>query len=234
LLHEPDSFSVAGFIGTVDHLTIERSLEAKLHTGEVWGDSEIEHAYYTAWEDTLQRELDVRWGETPEEEIRDLGVRMAQTYQAQVGQYLRPHSIEESFTERIRGVPVPITGRIDLADMMGIVERKTAAQKVSTPRPTWLMQARVYQLVAPLEVRWHITTKQKTPQVHIGSELLPGLIVAPQNPDVTTSFIRQIVQTLDFFYTRYGPDNPWPTLGVYGEWTCNYCSWRPDCVAWQG
>ena len=224
ILRYPESFGVERFVGEVDHTTYENYFSEKMK-GQPWSLPLLESAFEYNWHTTLEK-YDPQWKEDPEQ-LMERSRKMIQTY-FETAQEIEPVAVEQKFEETIPGVSIPVIGYLDLETRAKVIERKTSKSKLSSPKPTWKFQARVYQLVNRKPIEWHVVTKQATPQI------VTGIIQNVQNPDDTVRLIQQVVHTLDDYYTRYGPNNPWPTIGVMHEWACSYCAHRKTCVAWQG
>lgn len=233
ILNEHSTGSVDTFLGTVDHETIAENFRVKMRMGVDMGESTLLSTYRTLWHESVEKEVP-SWGNEEPEELYDRGVEMVKLYHQEVAPTVVPIAVEEEFRERIPGVPVEIVGHPDVLTQERIVERKTTGQKVSKPKPTWLLQGRIYQLAINKPVEWQVTTKQKTPQVVFN---LPSLMLMASNKDHTVLLINQIVERLDDIYVRYGANHPWPTDGILHDWMCGYCQFGPryqnDCVAWS-
>jgi len=235
ILHEKEGFGVDRFVGSVDHATIAGFMEDKKNTGLDWTPEQLFGAYDYCWGDELEKSE--QGGEPPSfgiqdpEKLKEQGKLMVHTYVKEAGKQVKPVAVENRFEERIPGVPIPVLGYIDLEESDRIIERKTSKTKVSKPRPGWLFQGRIYQLCQRKPVEWHVTTRQVTPQV------LTGITLPIENPDVTVSMIQQIYFVLNDYYRRYGSTSPWPTTGLFHEWLCSKCGFGPNmqasCVAWR-
>lgn len=234
LLGEWGKQSLDAFIGRVHHRALGMSLRYRSEGIEV-ADDDRERIYHYAWYDEYEAvENEPEWTEKPDE-VRARGIKMLASTERMLTE-IDPVSIECWFEERIPGIPVPIVGSIDTVALEGNWEFKTAKQKVSTPKPKWRLQGRIYQLASRKPLYWGVTTKQVTP-VSYWPANEPNLTIPIADPDQTVTLIQQVVHTINDLYLRYGPDRPWPTLGLGHDWQCSYCTFgpknpNPTCPAW--
>lgn len=223
------------FIGTIDHELFSTAMRHKLE-GFDFDESMIESTYTRLWHSEIERRGEPEWKEKPEK-LFDLGVKMAKTYYNEIGHAIEPVRVEERFEFSIKEIPVPIVGYIDTERKDDILERKTAKQRMSKPKPGWRFQGRIYQLAADKPVSWHVITKQVTPQVCTPENTNGGLYLERVNNDVTVSMIVQAAKTLNEYAARYGLDGTWPMTGTFHDWLCDYCAFGPRysgvCSAWQ-
>ena len=235
LLHEREGFGVDKFVGTVDHETVAAYMTDKMNTGVTWDESSLSSAYTYCWSDQLEKsEADGEkpaWGAQSPSKLAEHGQLMVKTYVEKAADTVAPVAVEQLFEQTLPGVPVPLIGYIDIETKDKIVERKTSKTRVNVPRPGWRFQARLYQLAQPRPVEWHITTRQVQPQVQTGMTL--PLV----NPDTTVVQVQELYWILDGYYQRYGPNSPWPTLGIHHDWLCSKCGFGPNgnqtCIAWR-
>jgi len=231
ILRYPDRMNQARFIGIVDHSTHAINFSQKINSGEDLTTEEMLTAYSLAWEHTLNHEGEPVWKEDPVKTY-SRGEQMITLYHEQVSPNVMPIAVEQRFEEKINGLPIPVVGYIDLEEETVVRERKTAANRVSAPKPRWRFQGRVYQLATGKPVQWDVVTKQVTPQL-VTADTVPAMLMPIQNKDTTVRMIRQTVEAMADIYDRYGPDNPWPTNGLFGEdWNCKQCSYQETCIAW--
>lgn len=235
LLHEKEGFGPERFFGSVDHATIAAFMDDKMRTGLHWSEEQLQGAYTYCWASELERsDADgepPNWGLQDPSKLQDQGRLLVSAYVKQAADAVMPIAVESRFEEQLPGVPVPLVGYIDLETQDRIIERKTAAKRVSAPRPNWRFQGRIYQLSQRKPVEWHVSVRKQTP------EILTGLVLPVGNPDETVRMVGQIYRMLDDYWHRYGPRTPWPTLGILHEWLCGKCGFGPNfqasCVAWR-
>lgn len=234
----PESRGVDKFIGSVDHATLEDSLRFKLREKTDYPLEVMPTVYKRAWDSSIQEDGIPDWNGASPRDILDHGELMAILYHESITPTIQPRAIEERFEEVIPGVPVPVVGYADVVENGRIIEKKTSKQKVSTPKPQWLLQGRIYQLSydnRPIE--WHVVTRSKTPGIFtpLNEE---GLRLEQSDRDSTALIIRQAWGHLADLWQRYGPDKPWPFHGITHPFQCGLCFAGPKhsgkCVAWGG
>lgn len=238
ILKVPEKTFSDRFLGRVDHDSWAAFFAWKKDLGKPMDLATLKSTYVTQWERHLANEEEpVVWkeGENPEK-FQETGLKMIDAYYP-LAEKIEPLGVEQRFEGRIPEVPVPIIGYVDLEEKFSIIERKTAKQKVSKPKPTWRMQGRIYSLFVGKPVDWHVVTKQVTPKVYTPEEE-PALRMEPWQKDQTVRMIQQTAHRLNDLYARYGPDTPWPTDGIFRDWLCDFCSFGPirgnrSCIAWR-
>jgi hypothetical protein len=184
----------------------------------------------------LVQDGEPEWEQHPDK-VEELTAKMLDSFMTNIAPIIYPIAVETWFEETIPGLSVPIVGRIDVEERAVVNEFKTAKQKVSKPKAKWRFQGRIYQLVVPKPVAWTVTTKQVTPQ-NWSPLNAPELYMDVGNNDHTVRSILQAAEMLNDLYARYGADEPWPTHGLFGDYTCDYCSFgprnpSPTCPAWR-
>lgn len=231
----PETMGVDRFVGIVDHAVHGENFSQKIYTATDLDTRAMEAQYTVKWDSTIADEGAPVW-ESPIEETYDLGLRMMQLYHEVASPDIQPVRVEERFEQKSKGWPVPLVGYPDIETKDCIIERKTTSQKVSKPKSKWVVQGRIYSLVLDKPVRYDVVTKQKTPQVVTAADS-PELMIDKRHYDSTANMVAQALTTLDDYWVRYGPDNPWPTHGLYHDWLCGYCAFGPrygnNCVAWR-
>lgn len=232
LLKRKESMNSARFVGIVDHKTHEENFRQKIHSGEDLTPEEMYKSYADNWETTTNHEGEPEWEEDPIKTF-NRGAKMIELYHEKVSPTIQPIAVEQRFEERIKNVPVPVVGYVDVETKDVIRERKTSATKLKDPKTRWRFQGRIYQLALDKPISWDIITKQVTPQV-VTAQDAPGLFMGIQNKDMTVLMIQRAVEALTDTYDRYGKDTPWPTNGLFAEaWACQWCSFQDRCIAWN-
>jgi hypothetical protein len=236
VLKIPESMGVDRFVGIVDHGTHAENFRQKIATDQDLQQQTMWEIFDNTWDQTILQEGEPEWS-SPVEQTKTLGQLMVDTYHAQVSPTVHPIKVEERFEQTFKNMPIPIVGYPDVETRSQIIERKTSASKLSKPKSKWVVQGRIYSMVYAKPVEYHIITKQKTPQV-VTAETAPAMCLHPEHADSTLQVIEQALFSLNDYWTRYGPDHPWPTTGLYHDWLCNYCFAGPSyggfCVAWKG
>lgn len=232
----PETMGVDRFVGIVDHDTHAANLKQKIGSSEDFEAEKMRGIYLNRWDKTILEEGEPEWEGLPDN-TKDLGLLMMETYHAQVSPRVQPIRVEERFEQRFKGLPIPVVGYPDVETHSMIVERKTTKTKLSKPKSKWVMQGRIYSLVYDKPVEYQIVTKQKTPQVVTALEE-PAMFLEPDHHAATLALLNQAMFMLNDFWVRFGPDQPWPTTGIYHDWLCSYCFAGPKygnyCVAWKG
>ena len=232
----PETRGVDAFLGVVDHETHALNLRQKIHTSTDLSSDLMAVNYGNRWDATLMEEEPDWQKETPEE-TKDLGLLMMETYHEAVSPTLHPIRVEERFEQHFHGIPIPVVGYPDVEEDKRIVERKTTKTKLAKPKSKWTVQGRIYSMVYDKPVEYHVVTKQKTPQLvtPLSNE---EFLLTPDHHDTTLMLIEQAATMLNEYWLRYGPENPWPTTGLYHDWLCSYCFAGPKygnfCAAWKG
>lgn len=232
----PESRGLDKFIGTVDHETMEMTLRYKMRNKFDVPMEELPGMYDHVWDNSIQEEgIPDFQGNNPSD-IREHGQLMAALYHEAITPTIKPKAIEERFEETIGGVPIPIVGYADVVESGRIVEKKTSKAKVSTPKPQWLLQGRLYQLTYEKPIEWNVITKQKTPQI-LTPDNAPELRLESSDKDQTAAIVRQAWNLLSDLWNRYGEDKEWPVFGLQHPFACNMCGFGPKyggkCIAWS-
>lgn len=231
LLKHRDKVYPEMFLGSVVHSVAEENMLQKLGTGDDLDLGWLHARYDLMWQNQLEKETP-EWADRSPDDTYETGWKMVEAYHRVCAPKVIPVRVEERFEQAVPGVPVPIVGYMDVVTADRIVDQKTSKVKVAKAKPGWRFQARVYQLVADLPTEWHVVTAQAEPKVYTG-ETEPGLFLERGNPDAIVALIQQIAQRLNDMYQRYGPDNPWPTEGLFHPWLCDRCHAKSNgCPAW--
>jgi hypothetical protein len=220
------------FIGSVDHEMAAYMAEVRMNGAQP---DELEKLYATAWETVLLKDGEPDWRDDDPTKMFKTGVRMAKLYWDQVLSRVEPVAAEQRIEFKIPEVPALIVGYVDLFERDRIRERKTKDRKVTTPEPKWRFQGLIYQYATGLPIQWDVVTRQVTPQLYT-ADVWPELFMPVRDPSIVRGMIVDVAQRMNDLYTRYGPDRPWPTTGVFHPWLCQYCSVGPryqgTCTAW--
>lgn len=231
LLHEREVTYPDRFIGTVEHATHAYNFEQKIKTGKDLDLEWMRGVFRARWDTNEEKEAP-EWGDEDPEKHKTKTLTMVELYHNTVSPTVNPVAVESRFEERIPGVPVPLMGVIDVTTPDSLIERKTTKVKQAKPKSAWRFQARLYQLVDPKPVDFHVVTKQAQPQVFTPASE-PELRLPVANHDLTVRMIEQTITRISDLYARYGSDQPWPVEGIFHDWLCSYCGHRPNCVAWR-
>lgn len=164
---------------------------------------------------------------------RALGALMVSAYHENVAPRVQPIEVEHGFLYKLEGLPVPLKGSIDVVQIPGrpIIDMKSSKSKRTSIKPDWALQGRIYQLVKPEMVDWHVVTKAKQPTTWTGLDEV-GLMQELSNREETRKFVLALSSAANAYMATYGPDDDWPQLGVLHPWSCDWCAYRGDCPAW--
>jgi len=185
--------------------------------------------------------------------LRTDSERLLSAYHTTVVQRIQPVSLEEKLTLSDPRLPVDLIGYIDvkagyaledsgptdwIADR--VIDTKTGKQSASKLKPSWMLQGDLYAAMTQLPVEYHSISRAKVPKINTGLES-SELIVHP-NAVRTSNIINtaaQIAKMIAWMYGTYGPDETWPTLGRFADYSmsfspCTMCGWRTTCPALEG
>jgi len=187
------------------------------------------------------------------EVLRRDSERILIRYHEDVVPRLQPIALEEQLFIRDPRLVVPIIGYVDVRtgyeiemDNQGvwvadrIIDTKTGKQSNSKLKPSWMLQATIYSAMTNLPVEYHSISRAATPKITTGLESA-DMVFTP-NPVKTENVIKSaatIANMIAWLYTTLGPDETWPTMGRFADWSmsfspCNNCGWRKVCPAMEG
>lgn len=226
-------------LGQVAHGGIEFGLDVKMVTqNEPELGVMIEYYHDAVWPQMLERhggEDEIVWDDKPEQ-VRKKGVELVTVYHPRIVT-CEPEAIEHEFRLDL-DLPVPVVGFIDVVQQGNrpLIDLKTSSKKRPAMKPDWRVQGRLYKLAIPRTFSIH--------QITTGSN--PEVITPLENEEMTEPYSEliahetrvQITQALaeaNRLYSLHGPDEPWPTRGIYHDWRCSpkWCAYRADCPAWK-
>jgi RecB family exonuclease len=179
--------------------------------------------------------------------------RMTVRYHEAVVPRIQPIALEEKLFITHPSLVVPIIGYIDVrsgheVDVEGepawiadrIVDTKTGKQSSSKLKPSWMLQATIYGAMTGLPVEYHSISRAATPKIVTALESA-DMVFTP-NEIKTRNVINsaaQISKMIAWMYSTLGPDETWPTLGRFADWSmsfspCTNCGYRKECPAMDG
>jgi hypothetical protein len=179
--------------------------------------------------------------------------RITAAYHNTVVPRLQPISLEEKLILEDARLPVPLIGYIDLKvgtevvmDTTSVwtpdrvIDTKTGKQSASKLKPSWMLQGDLYAAMSGLTVEYHSISRAKTPKITTALES-QDLVVQPNDvrKENILNTASQIAGMISWMYGKYGPDETWPTLGRFADFSmsfspCGMCGWRQVCPAMQG
>lgn len=218
-------------LGTANHLTYEWAFQHVLDAKDLPPvKTTVEFFQDEAWPKAVERDGgrdEIVWKDKDHDESRRVGALMVETYRTEVAPNVRPLKLEEDFSLRLEGVPVPVVGKIDVVQEgpLPLIDVKTSGKAVNALKPGWVLQGRIYQLQVPNPVEWQVVTSAKTPKT--------SLIPQPWTENGATETrleIARIVRTLQMLHSTLGPDEPWPATGI-ASGACGWCGYYSQCHA---
>jgi len=185
--------------------------------------------------------------------LRTDSERILTAYHQNVVSRLQPVSLEEKLILEDPRLPVPLIGYIDVkvgieVEMDStslfvpdrVIDTKTGKQSAAKLKPSWMLQGDMYAAMSKLPVEYHSISRAKTPKITTALES-SDLVVWP-NETRTENILgtaSQIAKMISWMYGTYGPDETWPTLGRFADYSmsfspCGMCGWRKVCPAMAG
>lgn len=179
--------------------------------------------------------------------------RILSAYHTNVVSRIQPVSLEEKLTLEDPRLPVPLIGYIDVkagtevGDQHNsmwvpdrVIDTKTGKQSAAKLKPSWMLQGDLYAAMTGLPVEYHSISRAKVPKITTALES-SDLVVTP-NKVKTENILNsaaQIAEMIKWMYNTYGPDETWPTLGRFADYSmsfspCGMCGWRKVCPAMEG
>lgn len=236
----PSSFLT---LGTAVHGAVAASLNQRLENGDLMSTSEaVEFFHDKAWPTAVESDGGIEMirfdqGED-EDHVRRDGERMTQAYHHTVAPRIIPVApAERRIDIFIEGVPVPLIGYLDVEEELHVTDLKTGRAVQRKPDANWRFQGTLYSLATKKPTHFHSLSRAKTPS--IATPLTDPEMVVPYQEDLvemTTRVVRDYAGQVEYFMNRYGPDDPWPTSGVFMDYkggaACRFCGFRKFCVAW--
>jgi hypothetical protein len=199
----------------------------------------VEFFHDVAWPKSVEKDggvKEIRWDNKPDDVRRD-GERMTGAYHHVVSPRVQPVAVETKFEYVVPGVPVPIIGYIDVEEERNNVDLKTGKQVQKKPDANWRTQGELYAVARGKPTHFHSLSRAKTPSIATPKE--SDEMVVDANPALRDLFekeLRDYAAQVEWYFNRFGPDEPWPTHGrrmdYKGGPACNFCGFRKWCVAW--
>jgi len=228
-------------MGTAVHAALERNFAQKIDSHV-----DLELVDLLAWyldegfarvcfDEQERAGEEILWDTGPEQ-TRQRGKFIVAAYHEHVAARIQPLKTESVFDIEW-GLPVPVQGRFDLERESSTVDFKTGKQAARKPKESWRIQAAIYTEATGKPVEFHsLAASAKTNAVTITTPLeAEDLLVAPHELErqEMKRTLRAVAAELCLYMAMNGPDNPWPTYGRFHQWGCDYCGFRPGCIAWR-
>lgn len=226
-------------LGTAVHAALAFNDVAKIESHEDASTKQvIEYFNDLAWPNTIEKDggvNEIQWKLKPEEARKD-GERVTISYHKVVSPRIQPVAVEHEFRYVVEGVAVPVYGFIDVVEEHNTVDRKIGAQVQKKPDANWRTQGAIYAAATGLPTHFHSASRAKTPSLATPLEHPEMSIEDVQRP-LIDQLVRSHADLVEWYFNRFGPDEPWPTTGVFmdlkGGSACNFCGFRKFCVAWE-
>jgi len=178
---------------------------------------------------------EVAW-DTSAEKAQKRGELMLAGYQNTVAPRIQPTDVELNISVDL-GLPVPVEGRFDVERDETVIDIKSGKQAQRKPKEAWRIQAAVYGEARQRPVEFHsVSASPSRNTVTIITPLESEDMLVQPSPAQRASQSRTLRALSDyacFLMATVGPDDPWPTMGVFHSWACEYCGFRGDCPAWR-
>jgi hypothetical protein len=185
--------------------------------------------------------------------LRKDAERMLVRYHTDVVPRIQPLALEEEFYLHDPSLIVPLLAYIDVRTgyeveldttstwmVDRIIDTKTGKQAATKLKPSWQLQATLYSAMTGLRVEYHSISRAATPRIVTALESA-DLVFEP-HPTKAENVVRTaatVAEMIAWLYQTKGPDEPWPTLGRFADFTMNFlpctnCGWRSVCPAMAG
>lgn len=229
----------APLIGTAVHKAVEMNFGQKIESHEDIPLPQLLDYYGDTFPTVVELEQqksgdEVKWDTDPDK-AQARGKSMLAGYQHQVAQRIQPLAVE-TFISIDLGLGVPIEGRFDVEREQSVIDLKSGKKASYKPSESWKIQAVVYGAARNKPVEFHsVSASASTNKVTVVTPLeAEAMLVQPSAGEREQSLetLKALAALGTFYMAEYGPDEPWPTLGVWHSWACSYCGFRKDCPAW--
>jgi CRISPR/Cas system-associated exonuclease Cas4 (RecB family) len=227
-------------IGSAVHSAVEMNFGQKIDSHEDVPIVQLLDYYGSAFPAIVEREQErageeAKWDTSPEQ-AQQRGRAILAAYQDQVSPRIQPLAVE-GFVSIDLGLGVPVEGRFDVEREDSVIDLKSGKKAVYKPKEDWRIQATVYGAAKNKPVEFHSISA--SPAKNLATIVTPleseHLLVQPstREREELLRTLKALATLATSYMAEYGPDEPWPTMGVWHAWACDYCGFRSDCPAWQ-
>ncbi len=228
-------------MGKAVHSAVGRNYEQKIasHT-DLSATEVVEYFHDEAWPQAVELdggEEEIRWDKKPDDARRD-GERVTRAHHIAIAPAVQPIEVEQQLVMHVPDVPIPFIGYIDTLTETHVIDLKTGKQVQRKPDANWRMQGAIYSAATRKATHFHCVSRAATPS--IATPLTDPEMLIPYRDDIAASTVKVLqdyAAQVEYFYTKYGPDQYWPTSGVVMDYkggpACRYCGFRKDCPAWE-
>lgn len=227
-------------LGSAVHKALEFNFSQKISSHEDLPVTQVVEFFNDkGWPDAVEKdggETEIRWDSKPEVARGD-GTRMTHAYHLAVAPRIQPVAVERRVDFVVPGVPIPFMGFIDVEEEANQIDVKTGKQVTRKPDANWKLQGTLYTAFTGKPTHFHSVSRAKTPSIATPLES-DEMIVTPHAAQVgqIERVLRDYAAQVEFYFYRYGPDEPWPTNGIFMDYkggaACSYCGFRRFCIAW--
>jgi CRISPR/Cas system-associated exonuclease Cas4 (RecB family) len=227
-------------VGSAVHSAVEMNFGQKIESHEDVAITELLDYYGSTFPVIVEREQErageeAKWDTTPAR-AQERGKAILAGYQSQVAGRIQPLAVETAISIDL-GLGVPIEGRFDVEREDSVIDLKSGKKATYKPKEDWRIQAVVYGAAKNKPVEFHSATASAvTNKVTIVTPLeAEAMLLQPsvREREELLRTLKALAALATSYMAEYGPDEPWPTMGVYHAWACDYCGYRNDCPAWQ-
>jgi hypothetical protein len=227
-------------LGSAFHDALAFNHEQKIDTHEDKPVKEVVEFYNdAAWPRAIEDdggEDEIRWDNTPES-VRKDGERVTSAYHSIVSPRIQPIAVEQRFEIVVPGIALPFLGYIDIEEDADVIDTKTGKQVSKKPDANWRMQGVLYSMAKGKPTHFHSISRAKTPSIATPLEHEEMVVTMRESQRaLVEQILRDFAAQVEFFFNRYGPDDPWPTTGLFNDYkggrACDFCGFRGDCPAW--
>jgi len=189
---------VAAVIGTGTHRSVEANLSHKMDTGELLTIEEVSavarDGLDAAWDDGVAlSEVERAKGEKKTKgEAIDQAVALSVLHHAELAPTIEPVGLEEKFVVGMNGYPFNLLGYIDIKEVAGIRDTKTAARAPGQDEADTSEQLTVY-------AKGFQATEGRLPE-----QLVLDYLVKTKTPKVVTYTTKRTEQDLSVLEARFG------------------------------
>ncbi len=192
---------------------------------------EVIENFETCWREETGNRPDIRYGEGKDfESLREMGKALLTVYHERMEDDFRVLAVEEPFLLRIKGVPAPLIGVVDLVeeDSSGtivVTDFKTASRAFSSEEVDRNLQLTVYGMAVraggfedrEILLRFDCLIKTKIPQYR--------QFYSVRTVEDEVRAVRKIRRIWDGIMKNVFIPND-------TSWKCERCEYRKQCDAW--
>ncbi|HSV08556.1 MAG TPA: PD-(D/E)XK nuclease family protein [Candidatus Binatus sp.] len=252
ILHEKRRPAESLTVGSAVHRAVEENFRQKVASHiDIPLPAILDWYDDVGWPETVEREQErageeIEWDTPPTmvegrvtvsaaEKAGARGRLMLSRYHEKVVPRVQPLAVEQEITLDL-GLPVPIVGRFDVERDTTTIDVKTGKSAAKKPKEDWRIQALIYGEARGKPVEFHSVTATAKNTVSIYTPLEAEALLVDPTPHervVLVDTLKALIWTANFYMAQFGPDEPWPFLGRFHNWACDYCGYRPTCPAWR-